>query len=292
MIRAKALILAIIFAIPLFAFAYPTSFPKATGFVNDTAGMLSASVRQQLENELKNFSESSGYEIAVLTVPNLEGTTVEDFAVRVFEQWKIGDKKLDTGVLFLIARDDRQMRIEVGYGAEPVLTDVQASQILNNIVRPSFKSGNYEEGIRAGIKNIEAALSGSPIAIVQRENQGGSLGGLLNLFIEPIIFIFVGIFFKVIAKVRGWWLGGVIGLVSSVIFILMGSYMPMLLKIGLVVLCTLLGLLLDYAVSKGKWDRGDGSNIWFLGGGRGGSGGGFGGFSGGSSGGGGSSSSW
>ncbi|MFZ3020005.1 MAG: TPM domain-containing protein [Minisyncoccia bacterium] len=291
MFKVKYL-LAVLILLPLVSFAYPKSFPNPTGFVTDTAEMLSVQDRQTLESELRNFSQSKGYEIALLTVPTLEGTTVEDYAVRIFEQWKIGDKKLDTGVLFLIARDDRQMRIEVGYGAEGVLTDAQSSQILNDLVRPLFKQGNYEEGIKQGLKAIEQTLSGEPVQTATR-----SYNSYVNfdLHILFAIFIIVQILVSRMARTKSWWFGGVAGaVISSVIVLIYAFSLALIIKVVVVVLSALLGFIIDYFVSK-HWNdtpRGGGPNIWWLGGGRGGGGGGFGGFSGGSSGGGGSSSSW
>lgn len=300
-------IFAIVFAIPFFAFALPTTFPNPTGFVMDTANVLSLQTKQSLELELQNFAKTNGYEIAVLTVPNMDGDTVEDYAVKVFEKWKIGDKKLDTGVLFLVSIEDRKMRIEVGYGTEPVLTDTQSSLILENTVKPYFKSGQYNAGISAGVKEIENVLSGEPVKL---ENSPKTAGNVLSKFIDffgfwifalPIILfqlVFTSVL-KFLAKSKSWWLGGVAaGLLSALIIFIFFGVLALMFKILLIIIFSIFGFVLDFLVSKYGYKTFKDRNIWFLGGGFGGgrgggfSGGGFGGFGGGSSGGGGSSSSW
>ena len=286
----RQLVLLVLAIFPVFAFAYPTSFPNPTGFVTDTAGMLSVQTKQNLENELKAFAETKGYEVAVLTVTTLQGTTVEDYATRVFDQWKIGDKKLSTGVLFLIAKDDRQMRIEVGYGAEPVLTDAQSSQILNNTVAPLFKEGNYEEGIKQGVREIEGVLSGEPVQTTGR-NYNSSTNFDFRFLI--LVFMFVQFLASYMAKTKSWWFGGVAGaIISSIITFIFMWTLAVYIKIIIILISTALGLLIDFFVSKHWNDTPRGPNIWWLGGGRSGGGGGFGGFGGGMSGGGGSSGRW
>ena len=98
--------------------------------------------------------------MAVLTVASLDGEPIEDFSHRVAETWKLGDAKRDDGVLFLVARDDRKMRIEVGYGLEPTLTDIRTKRIQDDLVRPAFRSGDYGGGIEKGIDAIGAQLRG------------------------------------------------------------------------------------------------------------------------------------
>ncbi len=286
----KRLFLVAVLFFPFLSFALPSSFSEPTGFVTDTAKILNVEIRESLENELRTFARNNGYEIAVLVVPSLEGETVENYAVKVFEKWKIGNSKLDTGVLFLVAIEDRQMRIEVGYGAEPVLTDSASSQILNNVVKPLFKEGKYEEGITAGVKNIENVLSGEPQDVSGTNYQGG---GRLNLDIIFFLFILFQSFFALMARTKSWWLGGVAGFIISLVLVLIfASALVFLIKAVVIGVATVLGLLIDYFVSKKFGGKSNGPDIWLFGGGRGGGMGGFGGFGGGRSGGGGSSGSW
>ena len=123
------LLFLLLFASPVFAVEYPGS-PE--GYVNDYAEVISPSKEQELEDRLSGYESSSGNEIAVVTIDSLEGITVEEYAVELFEKWGIGKAEEDNGVLFLIAIDDREMRIEVGYGLEGDLTDAQTKLILEN----------------------------------------------------------------------------------------------------------------------------------------------------------------
>src|SRR5512139_1419313 len=134
------------------------TFPEPQGFVNDFAGMMSSGARTELEEELVNFEKETSVEIAVATVNSLEGLTVEDYAVRLFEAWGIGKKDKDNGVLLLVSKEERKVRIEVGYGLEPVITDGRAGRILDDEVVPEFREGNYEQGIINGVRAIEGYI--------------------------------------------------------------------------------------------------------------------------------------
>lgn len=129
-------------------------------WVHDEANVLSASAKAQMEALLQAHRDSTSTQIAVLIVPSLEGEDIDGYSVRVFEAWKLGQKGKDNGVLFLIAMQERQMRIEVGYGLEGVLTDALSSRINRNEVAPYFREGNYEAGIQAGVVAIIKAVAG------------------------------------------------------------------------------------------------------------------------------------
>src|SRR3990170_5163094 len=130
-------------------FSLAAVYPAPIGYVNDFAGVLSQEMENSLEDRLSSFTASTSNEIAVVTLSSLEGETVEGAAVKLFEEWGIGDKDKDNGVLLLVAINDRQMRIEVGYGLEPVLTDSRSGNIIRDQITPLFKAGNYEGGIIA-----------------------------------------------------------------------------------------------------------------------------------------------
>ncbi len=122
------------FLLPFLAFGYVSQgVPK--GFVSDFAGMFTLEQRISLEDKLAEFQRATGSEIAVVTIKSLEGDTIENFAVELFAEWGIGQFKMDNGVLFLISKDDRKVRIEVGYGLEPHLTDARTSAIWKIICR-------------------------------------------------------------------------------------------------------------------------------------------------------------
>lgn len=129
-------------------------------WVHDEANVLSASAKAQVEALLQTHRDSTSTQIAVLIVPSLEGEDIDGYGVRVFEEWKLGQKGKDNGVLFLIAMQERQMRIEVGLGLEGVLTDALSSRINRNEVAPYFREGNYEAGIQAGVVAIIKAVAG------------------------------------------------------------------------------------------------------------------------------------
>jgi len=135
-------------AIPFVLLAY-TNPGKPTGFVNDFAGVLSAQDRSALESKLTALQASTGDQIAIAIIPSLGGDTIENYAVNLYKDWGIGQKGQDNGALLLVSIEDRQMRIEVGYGLEPVLTDITTSHIISDTITPHFKNGDYSGGLSA-----------------------------------------------------------------------------------------------------------------------------------------------
>lgn len=181
-------------------------------WVHDEAGILSSQTIGQLEAMLKSERDSTSNQIAVLLMKNLDGGDIDEYANRVFNAWKLGDEKKDNGVLFLLAMDEKQMRIEVGAGLEGVLTDAQSSRINRNDVAPYFRRKEYEKGIVAGVFAIVQSIKGeykndSPVA--RKSKKGRS----------PFVTLIVIIIFLVIAARRrsgpggGYWTpgGGFIG---------------------------------------------------------------------------------
>lgn len=282
------------------AHAYSNPGP-ATAFVNDFTNTLSAGQKEELNNKLTRFSSETSNEIAIAIISSLDGDTIEDYAVKLFEDWKIGQAKEDNGILLLVSLDDKKMRIEVGYGLEGALPDAASYQIINNTLKPAFQTGNYYVGINQAVDEMMAATRGEYTVNSNNNNQSGGPGDTFaNLGIWFVIFGFYLIdgVWRFLAKSRAWWQGGVfgsiLGLIIAFIFLRTLLYLIILPLIFLV-----LGFVLDYLVSqvfpKPKPRKKGGSGVWFLGGGsgRGGfGGGGFGGFGGGGSGGGGSSGSW
>ena len=137
--------------------------PFLSGRVVDEAGIVPPEARARIEQKLAAYEAETGHQVAVLTVPSLEGEAVEDYSLRVAESWQLGREGVDDGVLFLVAPEDRRMRIEVGYGLEPVLTDLESSVILDSIVAPQFRAGDYGGGIEAGVDAIVASLRGEEV---------------------------------------------------------------------------------------------------------------------------------
>ena len=163
---------------------------KPEGYVTDRAALLSVGPRQTLENQLREFELQTSNQVVVATFPSLEGESLEDLSIRIAQKWKIGQKNRDNGVLFLVFKDDRQMRIEVGYGLEGVLTDALSAQIIRNEVMPYFRQEQYEGGVLSGIKAILSATQGEyqPMASAQSEG-GASLFKLIFWIIGVILVI-------------------------------------------------------------------------------------------------------
>jgi len=142
------------------AAAQDTAIPYLSGRVVDQAGILSIHARERLAFMLQAHERATGNQIVVITVPTLGGESVEDYSVRVFEEWKLGSRDKDNGVLILVVPQDRRIRIEVGYGLEGTLTDATASRIIRDLMTPRFREGNYDVGIEAGVTAVIQILEG------------------------------------------------------------------------------------------------------------------------------------
>jgi uncharacterized protein len=138
----------------IFSFALALEVPPLRGRINDYAGMIQPDKARELEDRLSSFERETGHQIAVLTIPSLEGDPLEDFSIRVAENWKIGQKGFDNGAILLVAQKEHKLRIEVGYGLEGVLPDAIANRIINEIIVPRFRENDYSGGIEAGIESI------------------------------------------------------------------------------------------------------------------------------------------
>lgn len=280
--------------VPLFVFAYAS--PGAPrGAVNDFAGMLTPSEVEGLAAKLTVFQQNTGNALVIATVPTLDGDTVENFAEELFKEWGIGEKGKDNGVLILIAQDSRDIRIEVGYGLEGALTDAQSYWLIQNVMIPAFREGNFYKGLDGAADKIIAAVEGEVIP----SDDAGNSGKEISLNLDWFFFIlFIPLWFgSILARSKSWWAGGVVGGVAGIII----GFVKGFLYAGIIsiVLLIPIGLLFDYVVSK-KYRKCKMSGKmlpWWIGGGGlhgGGSGGkgGFGGFGGGFSGGGGASGRW
>jgi uncharacterized protein len=280
--------------------------PFLGGRVNDLANIVPREVRERIETKLADLEQRTGAQIAVLTVESLEGDSIEDFAVRVFQTWKLGRKDVNDGVLFVVARQERRMRIEVGYGLEDRLTDARSRQILDDIVRPHFRAGNFGAGVEAGVDAIVAVVSGAPLPAPRRD-RGQQLGSIVGILVFSLMFLLVIGTFSVVALLTpgspGWFLYLFLtpfyAIFPSIVFPPYGGLIAAgLWLVGFPVLRALVhspqgtayrkrrGWVVTPGTSGGRWSGGGWS-----GGGSSGGGGGFSG-GGGSSGGGGASSSW
>lgn len=295
----KFLLLVLVFSALFVKSAFGATYPPPTGFVNDFAAVLTSDQKQALEANLSSFEKQTGSEISVAIIKTLNGEDVNDYAVRLFEQWKIGKKGQDNGLLLLIAMDERKVKIEIGYGLEPKLTDSQAGEIIRNTITPEFKKGNYYQGINAGIVAIEDRITQEPSNQKANSNLLNSVIGLaIGLGIFGWLFLPVIIYSAAfLGRSKKIWPGGAAGAILGIILGAIISPLLAILILGLVL--GLFGLFLDWVLSRnyerlkllGKqtgW-RHTWGGFW-AGGGSGSAG--FGGFGGGSSGGGGASGSW
>jgi uncharacterized protein len=137
--------------------------PYLTGRVNDNAGILSKETAQILTDSLKAHEDRTGNQVVVLTIPSLDGDNIEDYANKVFNEWKLGQKGKDNGILIVVVPDDRRMRIEVGYGLEGTMPDLLASRIIQEIATPRFREGDYNGGITDCVNSVIKVLDGESI---------------------------------------------------------------------------------------------------------------------------------
>lgn len=280
---------------PVFA-ASDMIYPKPAT-VSDYTGTLTGEEQSAITTKINSFRQETSNEIALLIVNTTAPETIEQYSIHVAEAWKIGKKNIDNGILFTIAIQDREMRIEVGKGLEGVLPDLLTTKILSTYTSPQFKSGNYYKGINDTLDVVMSAAKKEFNTEELLKNDSESSSGISekNLsFIIWLVFIFAFSFIQYLARSKSWWQGGVFGGAVALILSLIFAFSITLL-IGVTISFTLLGLLLDYAVSKypDKFGGGRGGpGGFFFGGGSGGSGGGFSGFGGGGFSGGGGSGRW
>ena len=148
--------------------------PQLTGRVVDQTGTLSSSDIAGLTQKLKDLETRKGSQVAVLIVPTTQPETIEQFSIRVAETWKIGRKKVDDGALLVVAKTDRKLRIEVGYGLEGSLTDVTARRIIDEVITPKFRQGDFAGGIDAGVDRIIGVINGETLPVPQPQASHGT----------------------------------------------------------------------------------------------------------------------
>ena len=257
--------------------------PPLGGRVTDQTATLTDEQKSVLEQTLRSFEARKGSQVAVLIVPSTAPETIEQYALRVAEQWKPGRKNVDDGALFVVAKDDRTLRIEVGYGLEGALTDAASKRIVSEIIVPRFRQGDFYGGITAGVDRILRVIDGEPLPKPEERRPGGTRGIGPFLPVMMILALVVGgVLYTVLGRFPGALVTG--GAVSVVAWMLAGAISVALIAGVIAFLFTLLG--------GGMGGRGLGGGG--LGGGFGGGGFGGGGFSGGGGGfgGGGASGRW
>jgi uncharacterized protein len=276
---ARASILALVLCWAFAALA-DVAVPPLTGRVVDQTGTLSSSDIASLDQTLRAFEARKGTQIAVLIVPTTQPETIEQFSIRVAEAWKIGRKKIDDGAILVVAKDDRKLRIEVGYGLEGALTDVTTKRIIDEIITPKFRSGDFAGGISDGADRIIRMADGEPLPAPARPRQdSGFLDHIdpLNPFLIVAVIVVGGIFRGLLGRLFGSIAAG--GLVAMLFWFAAASLALSAISGIIAFLITMFG---DAMTSSGAMRRGAG----WVGGGYSGGGYSGGGYSGGSSGGG------
>jgi uncharacterized protein len=272
-----------------FAALADVAVPQLTGRVVDQTGTLSAADIASLTQKLEDLETRKGSQLAVLIVPTTQPETIDQFSIRVAEAWKVGRKKIDDGAILVVAKNDRKLRIEVGYGLEGSLTDATANRIINEIIVPKFRNGDFAGGISAGADRMIAVVDGEklPAPVSQPQNPDW-----LNNFdpLNPFLLFFLLIFGGILRSVLGRLMGALTmgGVVGALAWFVAGSLAASLIVGVIGFLLTMFGETMASAGGgRGGWVSGGGSF-------SGGSSGGGGGFSGGggSFGGGGASGSW
>lgn len=280
------------------AAASALDIPQLTRRVTDLAGVLTADQMSALESKLSALESTDSTQIAVLIIPSLEGETLEDYSMRVAEAWKVGQKAHDNGALLFISLKDRAVRIEVGYGLEPTLTDAYTYRIIHNDMFPYFRENDYYGGIDAGLTAIVQTVRGeyqaAPSTGKWQKKGAKGIFNILIVMLFPLLWIL---------SATGKWGGAIIGMGAGVLlpYTLLSHSLPILLIGGVIGAAagTFLGALIQAGAKSGGGPGGFGGP--FIGGGGGGFRGGFGGggfggggFSGGGGGfgGGGSSGHW
>jgi len=275
--------------------------PPLTARVTDLTNTLSAAEKRADEDKLAQWERDTGNQMVVLIVPSTKPEPIETYSIRVAEAWKIGRKGQDNGVLFLIAKDDRKLRFEVGYGLEGVLTDVTARRIIAENVAPFFRQNQFAAGINAGIERVIGVVGkGEPLAAkpaqTQRQAPGGFDFGTMLIVLLVVVPVIGGILARIFGKLLGSTVGA--GIVGTAAWVIGGSLLIGIVAgiIGFVVML-LFGGAGGIGRRGGAWIPIGGGGLGgggYGGGGFGGGGGGGGGFSGGggSFGGGGASGGW
>jgi uncharacterized protein len=285
----KALLI-LLLALPAWA---QVAVPPLKGRVTDLTGTLKAEQTASLEQMLQSFEARKGTQIAVLMLPSTTPETIEQYALRVAEQWKIGRKKVDDGVVLVVAKDDRTVRIEVGYGLEGVLNDATANRIIREVIVPRFREGDFYGGLSAALDRMIRVIDGEPLPPPTRaapQAQGGLLQSL------PVLLVLAFVAGAILRRVLGRFLGSMAtgGAVGALAWLLAGTLAVALLAGIVAFFFTLIGGTGGgrryHGGFPGGYRGGWGGGGW--GGGFGGSGGGGFGGGGGSFGGGGASGRW
>lgn len=275
---------------PVSALSVPPAPPLERPIVDQT-GTLSEQQQSALADQIAASRKEKDYQIGILLIPSLENRDLEGYSIDVARAWGIGEKAKNNGVLLIVVKNDRKLRIEVGSGLEGDLTDAQSGRIIQQKITPKFKTGDYYGGISDGVAAIHEAVMGRAPAPAQPTGSGDITGAIMNVgFFALWIIIWLG---SVLARSKSWWAGGVIGGITGLIIAAIAGWAVW--AVLLIVALIGSGLGLDWLVSRNYRERtshGVAPSWWAGGSGWGSGGGGGGSFGGGGFSGGGSSGSW
>jgi len=274
-----------------FALAAEVAVPPLKARVTDLTGTLSASQIQNLESRLRDFERGKGSQIAVLMLPSTEPETIEEYSIRVAEAWKVGRARVDDGVILVVAKNDRKLRVEVGRGLEGAIPDAVAKRVVSDVITPHFRSGDFYGGIAAGTDSLMKVIEGESLPAPQ---PGATFNGVHRaidfqtiLWLVAALVLAHAIFRRLFGRVIGAAISG--GILGAIVWVAAG-----------VLVFAVVGALVGFVIAlvhglgsrHGRWSSGGWpGGGWSGGGGLGGGGGGFSGGGGGFSGGG-ASGNW
>jgi uncharacterized protein len=221
---ARASILALLMCWAFAAFA-DVAVPPLTGRVVDQTGTLSSGDVASLTQNLKDLEARKGSQVAVLIVPTTAPESIEQYSIRAAETWKIGRRKIDDGALLVVAKDDHKLRIEVGYGLEGALTDVSARRIIDEVITPKFRSGDFAGGISAGVDRIIGVINGEPLPTPEPQQSFGGGQDRFDILFNPLIIFAVFVVGALLRTVLGRLIGSVAtgGVVGVLAWLTVGS---------------------------------------------------------------------
>lgn len=238
--------------------------PALTGRVVDQTGTLSSTEQADLSRTLADFEKRKGSQIAVLIVPTTQPENIEQFSIRVAEAWKIGRSKVDDGAILLVAKNDRKLRIEVGYGLEGALTDATTKRIIDEIIAPRFKSGDFAGGITAGAERMMKIIDGEPLPAPAAKSEWRGDSDVFEQMFEYAPFLLFGaVFFgSILRAILGRLLGSLAfgSLITLGMWFVLSSF-PIALILG--VIAGIISLIGDaFGSSGGSGGRSSGGNSW------------------------------
>jgi uncharacterized protein len=292
LVRAAAVAL---LAVPALA-AADVAVPPLKAHVTDLTGTLSAPQIRDLESRLGDFERSKGSQVAVLLLPTTQPETIEQYSIRVADAWKIGRARVDDGVILVVAKDDRKLRIEVGRGLEGAIPDAVAKRVVSDVIAPHFRDGDFYGGISAGADALMQLIEGEPLPVPRGQAPPQSVQG--DPFQLVVVLVFAAfILGSVFSRLIGRSLGAVAtgGIIGALVWVLAGALVAAAVSGFLAFMLVLLsGAFGGLGGGRGGWPGGGFGGGGFGGGGFGGGGFSGGGFSGGGGGfsGGGASGSW